>query len=60
MTALHRFALFTSGISAALLLSACQPAADESKVNIVKDDVQASTEHTESHDEMEAHAGHDR
>lgn len=54
----HRFALFTSGISAALLLSACQPAADESKVNVAQDDLQDSTEHTESHDEMDAHAGH--
>ena len=59
MTVLHRFALFASGISAALLLSACQPAADESKVNIAQDDVQASTEQAESHDEMDAHAGHD-
>ena len=58
MTVLHRSALFASSM-AALLLSACQPVADESKVNIAQDDVQASTEHTESHDEMDAHAGND-
>ena len=59
MTVLHRFALFAGSISTALLLSACQPAADENKLNIAQDDVQASTEHTESHDEMDAHAGND-
>lgn len=59
MTVLHRFALFASGVSAALLLSACQPKADDSKINAVQDDVQVITEQPESHDEMDAHVGHD-
>ena len=59
MTALHRFALFTSGISAALLLSACQPAADEREANVAQDDLETGIEQTESHDDMDDHAGHD-
>ena len=59
MTVLHRFALFAGSISTALLLSACQPAADEGKVNIAQDDVQPSSEQVENPDETNAHAGHD-
>ena len=59
MIVLHRSALFASSISAVLLLSACQPAADESKANVAQDDLETSIEQTESHDDMDAHAGHD-
>lgn len=59
MTVLHRFALFASSVSAALLLSACQPKANDSEVNAVQDDVPVTTEQPESHDEIDAHAGHD-
>ena len=59
MTVLHRFALFAGSISTALLLSACQPAADEGKVNVAQDDVQPSSEQVENPDETNAHAGHD-
>ena len=59
MTVLHRSALFASSISAVLLLSACQPAADESEANVAQDDLETSIEQTESLDEMDTHAGHD-
>ena len=59
MTVLHRFALFASGVSAALLLSACQPKADDSEINAIQDDVAVTTEQPDSHDEKDAHAGHD-
>ena len=60
MTVLHRSALFASSIAAALLLSGCQPVADESEVSgATQDDVQPSTEQAENLDEMDAHAGHD-
>ena len=59
MTVLHRSALFASSISAVLLLSACQPAADESEANVAQDDLETSIEQTESHDDMDDHAGHD-
>ena len=59
MTVLHRFALFASGVSVALLLSACQPAADEGKVNVAQDDVQPSTEQAEILDKADAHEDHE-
>ncbi len=59
MTVLHRSALFASSISAVLLLSACQPAADESEANLAQDDLETSIEQTESHDEMNTHEDHE-
>ncbi|MDE4454535.1 CopM family metallochaperone [Psychrobacter sp. DAB_AL62B] len=57
MTASHRFALFATGISAALLLSACQPTADNSEVMPAQE--ATATEQSEIPDDMDAHAGLD-
>ena len=59
MTVLHRSALFASSISAVLLLSACQPAADESEANVAQDDVQVATEQAESLDKADVHEDHE-
>ena len=63
MTASHRFAVLASAVSAALLLSACQPAAQDTEAgteaNVVKDDVQVTAEESENNDEMDDHKSHD-
>jgi len=55
MTAFHRFALFATGVSAALLMSACQPASDDVEVNAVQDDAPVVSEQVDSHEDMDAH-----
>lgn len=55
MTAFHRFALFATGVSAALLISACQPASDDVEVNTVQDDAPVVAEQVDSHEDMDAH-----
>jgi uncharacterized protein (DUF305 family) len=55
MTAFHRFALFATGVSAALLISACQPASDDVEVNAVQDDAPVVSEQVDSHEDMDAH-----
>lgn len=55
MTAFHRFALFATGVSAALLISACQPASDDVEVNTVQDDAPVVSEQVDSHKDMDAH-----
>ncbi|AAZ18155.1 conserved hypothetical protein [Psychrobacter arcticus 273-4] len=55
MTAFHHFALFATGVSAALLISACQPAADDVEVNAAQDDAQVAIGQVESHEDMDAH-----
>ena len=64
MNASHRLALLASAVSAAFLLSACQqPAAEDTEANteanVVQDDIQATVEEFENHDEMDSHADHD-
>ncbi len=55
MTAFHRFALFATGVSAALLISACQPASDDVEVNAMQDDAPVVAEQVDSHEDMDAH-----
>lgn len=55
MTAFHRLALFATGVSAALLISACQPASDDVEVNAVQDDAPVVSEQVDSHEDMDAH-----
>ena len=55
MTAFHHFALFATGVSAALLISACQPASDDVEVNAVQDDAPVVSEQVDSHKDMDAH-----
>ena len=55
MTAFHRFALFATGVSAALLISACQPASDDVEVNALQDDAPVVSEQVDSHEDMDAH-----
>lgn len=55
MTAFHRFALFATGVSAALLISACQPASDDVEVNTVQDDAPVVAEQVDNHEDMDAH-----
>lgn len=55
MTAFHRLALFATGVSAALLISACQPASDDVEVNAVQDDAPVVSEQVDSHKDMDAH-----
>ena len=57
MTASHRFALFATGVSAALLLSACQPAADNPEVIPAQE--ATPTEQSDIPDAMDAHASLD-
>ena len=59
MTAFHRFALFATGVSTALLISACQPASDDVEGNTAQDDAQVAIEQVDSHDDMAANEGHD-
>ena len=58
MIASHRFTLFATSMSAALLLSACQPATENTEVIPVEAAIATSTEPSETAD-MNAHAGHD-
>ena len=55
MTAFHRLALFATGVSAALLISACQPASDDVEVNAVQDDAPVVAEQVDSYEDMDAH-----
>lgn len=55
MTAFHRLALFATGVSAALLISACQPASDDVEVNAVQDDAPVVAEQVDNHEDMDAH-----
>ena len=55
MTAFHRFALFATGVSATLLISACQPASDDVEVNAVQDDAPVVAEQVDNHEDMDAH-----
>lgn len=55
MTAFHRFALFATGVSAALLISACQPASDDVEVNTGQDDAPVVAEQVDNHEDMDAH-----
>ena len=59
MIASRRFALFATSISAALILSACQPATESDEVMPAKEVATTSTEMPENHEDMNAHAGHD-
>lgn len=56
MTASHRFTLFATGVSAALLLSACQPA-ENSEVTPAQE--ATPTERSEISDDMDARTGVD-
>ena len=55
MTAFHRLALFATGVSAAILISACQPASDDVEVNAVQDDAPVVSEQVDSHEDMDTH-----
>ena len=55
MTAFHRLALFATGVSAALLISACQPASDDVEVNAGQDDAPVVAEQVDNHEDMDAH-----
>lgn len=55
MTAFHRLALFATGVSAALLISACQPASDDVEVNTGQDDAPVVAEQVDNHEDMDAH-----
>ncbi|WP_413500846.1 DUF305 domain-containing protein [Psychrobacter maritimus] len=59
MIASRRFTLFATSISAALLLSACQPATEDSEVMPAEEAITTTTEPSEAADDMDAHAGHD-
>ena len=59
MIASHRFTLFATIISAAFLLSACQPATEDTEVIQVEETTSTTFEPSEAADDMDAHAGHD-
>ena len=62
MIASRRFTLFATSISAALLLSACQPATEDTEVIPAEEAITTTTEPSEAAetaDDMDAHAGHD-
>ena len=60
MIASRRFTLFATSISAALLLSACQPATEDTEVMPAEEAITTTTEPSEAADDMvDAHAGHD-
>lgn len=59
MIASRRFSLFATSISAALMLSACQPATDSNEVMPAEEVAATSTEMPMNHEDMDAHAGHD-
>ena len=59
MIASRRFTLFVTSISAALLLSACQPKTEDTEVTLSEEAIATTTEPSEAADDMDAHAGHD-
>ena len=59
MIASRRFTLFATSISAALLLSACQPATEDTEIIPAEEAITTTTEPSEAADDMDAHAGHD-
>ena len=59
MIASRRFTLFATSISAALLLSACQPKIEDTEVTPSEEAITITTEPSEAADDMDAHAGHD-
>ena len=59
MIASRRFTLFVTSISAALLLSACQPKTEDTEVTPSEEAIATTTEPSEAADDMDAHAGHD-
>ena len=61
MIASRRFALFATSISAALMLSACQPSTESDEVMPAEEVATPSTEMPTNHEgmDMDAHAGHD-
>lgn len=59
MIASRRFSLFATSISAALMLSACQPATESNEVMPAEEVAATSTEMPMNHEDMDAHAGHD-
>ncbi|WP_298908157.1 DUF305 domain-containing protein [uncultured Psychrobacter sp.] len=59
MISSRRFTLFATSISAALLLSACQPATEDTEVMPAEEAITTTTEPSEAADDMDAHAGHD-
>ncbi|MFK3867020.1 DUF305 domain-containing protein [Psychrobacter faecalis] len=58
MIASRHFALFATSVATALLLSACQPATENSEVMPIEEATQATNEPSETAPE-DAHAGHD-
>lgn len=58
MIASRHFALFATSVATALLLSACQPATEDSEVMPIEEATQATNEPSETAPE-DAHAGHD-
>ena len=58
MIASRHFALFATSVATALLLSACQPATEDSEVMPIEEATQATNEPSEIAPE-DAHAGHD-
>ena len=59
MIASRRFTLFATSISAALLLSACQPKTEDTEVLPVEETTSTTSEPSEAAHDMDAHAGHD-
>ncbi|WP_296244157.1 MULTISPECIES: DUF305 domain-containing protein [unclassified Psychrobacter] len=59
MIASRRFTLFATSMAATMLLSACQPATDDSKVIPIEEATQAMPEPFESTDERDAHTDQD-
>lgn len=59
MIASRRFSLFATSISAALMLSACQPATESNEVMPAEEVAATSTEMPMNHEDMDAHADHD-
>ena len=59
MISSRRFTLFVTSISAALLLSACQPKTEDTEVTPSEEAIATTTEPSEAADDMDAHAGHD-
>ena len=58
MIASRHFALFATSVATTLLLSACQPATEDSEVMPIEEATQATNEPSETAPE-DAHAGHD-
>ena len=55
MIASRRFTLFATSISAALLLSACQPATEDTEVIPAEEAITTTTEPSEAADDMDGH-----